>query len=96
VKYYRVSEEFLRELLLAAHTYHALESWGVDNWIGWGEAQHEYIKDCSVVDETHYEEIEDIVEADMSLIEECHCSAKTILETFLECMPQNSDSDIDF
>ena len=69
MKYYKISEAYLKDLLTMAHTYQALESWGVDNWIGWGEAQREYIKDCSVIDETHYEEIEDIVDADISTME---------------------------
>ncbi len=69
MKYYKISEGFLKDLLTMAHTYQALESWGVDNWIGWGEAQREYVKDCSVIDETHYEEIEDIVDADIATME---------------------------
>ena len=73
MKYYRVSEEFLRELLLATHTHHALESGGVDNWEWYGASVEDYIKDCCVIDETHYEDIEDIVEADLMHCSECHC-----------------------
>ena len=56
VRYYQISESDLRNLLMAAHTYYALESWGVDNWIGWGEAQANYIQECSVIDFVHYED----------------------------------------
>ena len=52
-----------------AHTYQALELWGVDNWIDWNEARYEYINDCSIIDETNYECIEDIVNADMATVE---------------------------
>ena len=69
MKYYKISEDFLKNLLTMAHTYQALESWGVDNWIGWGDAQREYVQDCSVIDETHYECIEDIVNADITVME---------------------------
>lgn len=69
MKYYKISEGLLKDLLTMAHTYQALESWGVDNWTGWGDAQREYIKDCSVTDETHYECIEDIVDADIAAME---------------------------
>ena len=69
MKYYKISEGFLKDLLTMAHTYQALESWGVDNWIGWGEAQREYINDCSIIDETNYECIEDIVDADIATME---------------------------
>lgn len=69
MKYYKISESFLKDLLTMAHTYQALESWGVDNWIGWGEAQSEYINDCSIIDETNYECIEDIVDADIATME---------------------------
>ena len=73
LRYYRISESELRELLMAAHTYTALESWGVDNWIGWGEAQHNYVEDCSAIDFTHYEDIEEIVEADLTNYPICTC-----------------------
>lgn len=69
MKYYKISEGFLKDLLTMAHTYQALESWGVDNWIGWGEAQREYINDCSIIDETNYECIKDIVDADIATME---------------------------
>ena len=86
MKYYRVSEEFLRELLLAAHTYHALESGGVDNWEWYGASIEDYIKDCGVIDETHYEDIEDIVEADLMNCSECHCDIPE-LQAMPECLP---------
>lgn len=87
MRYYQVSEEFLRGLLLAAHTYHALENGGVDNWEWYGASVEDYIKDCSIIDETHYEDIEDIVDADLANCTECHCS-RPVLQTMLECLPK--------
>ena len=69
MKYYKISEDFLKDLLTMAHTYKALELWGVDNWIDWNEARCEYINDCSIIDETNYECIEDIINADMATVE---------------------------
>ena len=66
MKYYRINEKILHEYLVMAHYFHALECGGVDNWEFYGEAIANHIKDCSVIDETNYESIEDIVDADMA------------------------------
>ena len=78
LRYYRISEPDLRELLMAAHTYYALESWGVDNWIGWGDAQHNYIGECGLIDFVHYEDMEEIVEADIVNFPICNCPDREI------------------
>jgi hypothetical protein len=91
LRYYRISEPALRELLMAAHTFYALQSWGVDNWPGWGEAQHNYVDDCSVIDEVHYDDMEEIVEADLTNYEICTCpeKSKPLFDTIFECMGLN-------
>lgn len=79
LRYYRISAPALRELLMYAHSYLALEGGGVDNWEWCGESIQDYIKDCSVIDFVHYENMEEIVEADLANYEECHCVTKTTI-----------------
>jgi hypothetical protein len=43
MRYYRISEPALRELLMAAHNYAALEGGGVDNWEWYGESLSQYL-----------------------------------------------------
>ena len=45
MKYYAVSEDELRELIHDSMKLCALESGGVDNWDGYSEAIHEFVKD---------------------------------------------------
>ena len=45
MKYYAVSEDELRELIHDSMKLCALESGGVDNWVGYSEAIHEFVKD---------------------------------------------------
>lgn len=88
LRYYRISEPALRELLMAAHNYYALESGGVDNWEWCGQSIQDYIDECSTIDFVHYEDIEEIVEASLSEYEICTCpeKPKPIIEEFMECM----------
>ena len=44
IKYYRISETDLRELLTAAHYAWALENGGVDNWMWEADSRHDYLK----------------------------------------------------
>ena len=44
MKYYAVSEDELRELIHDSMKLCALESGGVDNWVGYSEAIHEFVK----------------------------------------------------
>ena len=73
MKFYRVNEKILHEYLVMAHYFHALECGGVDNWEWYGASVSNYIKDCSVIDETNYESIEEIVEAEMASLQICKC-----------------------
>lgn len=63
--YRKIEENALRQLLIAAHNYWALECGGVDNWDFLGEAIHAYVGDCIVTDEQCYDTIEDIAEEDL-------------------------------
>lgn len=84
MKYYKVSEKMLRNLLEAAHTYWALEAGGVDNWEWHGVSIDQYVSDCLVVDETKYDSIEDIVEEDMKNFDECIEVKSPLKEEFLQ------------
>lgn len=63
--YRKIEENALRQLLVAAHNYWALEHGGIDNWDWYGESVHDYVSDCIVADEQYYDSIEDISEADL-------------------------------
>ena len=63
--YHKIEENALRQLLIVAHKYWALECGGVDNWDFHGEAIHAYVDDCIVTDEQYYDSIEDIAEEDL-------------------------------
>lgn len=63
--YRKIEENALRELLIAAHKYWALERGGVDNWDWCGASECDYVDDCIVTDEQHYDSIEDIAEEDL-------------------------------
>lgn len=95
MKYYRVNEALLRDLLIAAHYYNALEAGGVDNWIWYGESQANYINDCCVIDETEYEDIEAIAEADLQTFPICYCKDKgeTDINEKTDCIYTVCDDD---
>lgn len=84
MKYFRISELDLRELLAAAHLSWSLESWGVDNWIGWGEAQNNYVEEYNHASGTAYEDIEEIVETELCDYPICTCKEQP--STFNELM----------
>ena len=88
MRYYRISEPALRELLMAAHKNAAREGGGVDNWPWDGESIKDYIDECSAIDFVHYEDLEEIVEADLTNYEICTCpeKPKPIFDTILECL----------
>lgn len=44
-KYYKISEDKLRELIVADAILQALESGGVDNWGWYSESRQEYLED---------------------------------------------------
>lgn len=63
--YRKIEENALRQLLIAAHNYWALECGGVDNWDSFGEAISAHVDDCIVTDGQCYDSIEDIAEEDL-------------------------------
>ena len=63
--YRKIEENALRQLLIAAHKYWALECGGVDNWNFYGEAIYAHVDDCIVTDEQYYDSIEYIAEEDL-------------------------------
>jgi hypothetical protein len=73
MKYYRIDEHDLRDLLSRAMTCDALECGGVDNWYYYCDAIHEYVNICNEEDGTSYEDIDEIVESVLSKYEECTC-----------------------
>ncbi len=73
LRYYRISEPDLRELITAANYYFALEGGGVDNWEWHGESIHDFIDMCSDTDNIKYEDMEEIVEAELTQYPICTC-----------------------
>ena len=73
MRYFRISEPDLRELIINANYYLALESGGVDNWDWYSESVHSFIDMCSDVDFTEYESMEEIVEAELTNYQICTC-----------------------
>ena len=67
MKYYRIAEDELRELLYAAHYAWALENGGVDNWEWNGESVNDYLDAYNTANGTQCEDIEDIVEIEVKL-----------------------------
>ena len=82
MKFYRVSEKNLRKYLTMAHRLRALEQGGVDNWEWYGESIGNYIADCSMIDEKPYEDIEEIVDKDLSQISLCNCKEEKPSDLF--------------
>ena len=70
---------------MAAHMYCALEAGGVDNWEWCGQSIQDYIDECSTIDFVHYEDIEEIVEADIANFSICICE-RPALTTMLDCL----------
>ena len=70
MKYYKVSETVLRELLLQAYLYCALEAGGVDNWEWAGDSVRDFVKGSSNIDGVEYEDMDAVVEADLKIYEE--------------------------
>ena len=73
MRYFRISEPDLRELIINANYYLALEAGGVDNWEWYSESVHSFIDMCGDVDFTEYESMEEIVEAELTNYKICTC-----------------------
>ena len=65
IKYYRISETDLRELLTAAHQFWALEGGGVDNWMWCGESCCDYLDQYNADQGTDFDDFEDLAEHEM-------------------------------
>ena len=52
-KYYRISEEELRELLDTYYRFTALEHGGVDNWIWYSDSMEDFIKNYNEENPNH-------------------------------------------
>ena len=60
IKYYRISETDLRELLRAAHLFWALESGGVDNWMWEADSRHDYLKQYNEDQGTDFDDFNEL------------------------------------
>ena len=65
IQYRKVSEMTLREMMIGYYTYLALQQGGVDNWEWAGDSISNFINDAIVIEEKHFDSIEDIVDHDM-------------------------------
>ena len=65
IKYYRISETDLRELLTAAHYAWALECGGVDNWIWEADSRHDYLNQYNADQGTDFDNFEDLAAHEM-------------------------------
>ena len=60
IKYYKISETDLRELLTATHYAWALENGGVDNWEWEADSRHDYLKQYNEDQGTNFNNFEDL------------------------------------
>lgn len=67
IKYYRISETDLRELLSAAHYAWALEFGGVDNWTWEADSRHDYLSQYNADQGTDFDNFEDLAEHELKL-----------------------------
>ena len=65
VKYYRISETDLRELLTAAHYAWALENGGVDNLTWEADSRHDYLSQYNADQGTDFDDFEDLAAHEM-------------------------------
>lgn len=64
-QYRKVPEMTLREMMIGYYNYLALEQGGVDDWVWAGDSISNFINDAIVIEEKHFDSIEDIVDHDM-------------------------------
>lgn len=90
MKYYRISEPALKELLEAAFTFYALQGGGVDNWQWYSDSIHDYISESSAIDFVNYDSMEEVAASALENYKICHCAEEeqntTLLETVLDCL----------
>ena len=64
-QYRKVPENVLRDMMIGYYNYLALQQGGVDNWEWAGDSISNFINDAIVIEEKHFDSIEDIVDHDM-------------------------------
>ena len=64
-QYRKVPENVLREMMIGYYNYLAFQQGGVDNWEWAGDSISNFVNDAIVVEEKHFDSIEDIVDHDM-------------------------------
>jgi hypothetical protein len=69
MKYYKLSEDELSELISGALYNCALEQGGVDNWWWYGESIQNFIETCNEEDGTNYETIDEITKDEIARYE---------------------------
>ena len=67
MKYYRINEGDLYEILVAAYNFWELEGGGVDNWEWAGASVQDFLDDMNKENYTSFESIEEMVEHDMKI-----------------------------
>lgn len=60
-----IKKEELARLLADSYRLSALQAGGVDNWDWYSESIHDFLDDCETDDETEYESIDDIADAEV-------------------------------
>ena len=61
-----IEEKALFDLLTGYRKYLALQSGGVDNWMGYCDSINEYIEEYNAENGTDFESIEEIIEWELS------------------------------
>ena len=70
MRYFKLSEDELRDLLKSAYLAWALEAGGVDNWEWAGDSVQDFIDDYNRTANFYCETIEDMVDNDINSYEE--------------------------
>ena len=64
--YRLIKESDLRDLLIAANQFWALESGGVDNWMWCGESCHDFLAACNEEMGTDFEDFESLADHELT------------------------------
>ena len=88
MKYYRISENNLKELLYQANRAYALDGGGVDNWMWAGESVCDFIETCSKECQQEFTCLGDIVEYELAHYSICRCDdAINSFDEMVEALP---------
>jgi hypothetical protein len=66
MKYYKISEKALRELITAANQFYALECGGVDNWMWCGESCCDFLRQCGEDASREFEDFEELTDYEIT------------------------------